>query len=214
LKRAVHPAIFRGMESATTDAKRDQRRRQIVRAAYDTIAAEGFAGLRMRAIAERAGMDHATLHYYFAGKAAVVDGVLDYIISDLAIGRGPRTARPGLTPRELLVAHFEELMRQVEEQPAMFIVLAEVNTLAMRDPAIREHTARNDRRWRGFLATILRDGVAQGQFLASLDIAATAQTLVAVLRSLTTAHLGRADRMRGPLRQILAWIDRPGNERA
>jgi AcrR family transcriptional regulator len=195
------------MEPSATDVKRDQRRRQIVRAAYETIAAEGFGGLRMRAIAERAGMNHATLHYYFAGKAAVVDGVFDYIVQDLAIGRGPRTAQSGLTPRELLIAHFEELMRQVDEQPEMFVVLSEVHTLAMHDPAIRAHTAKYDRRWKGFLTALLRDGLAQGQFSASLDVGATAEILMAVLRDLSTTHLGRADRMRRPLQQLLRWID-------
>jgi AcrR family transcriptional regulator len=38
-----------------------ERRREIVRAAYETIAERGFEGLRMREVANRAGMNHATL---------------------------------------------------------------------------------------------------------------------------------------------------------
>jgi len=55
--------------------KSNERRRAIVRAAYQTLAEKGFEGLRMREIAKRAGIDHSTLHYYFSGKEALIDGV-------------------------------------------------------------------------------------------------------------------------------------------
>jgi AcrR family transcriptional regulator len=29
------------------------------------------------------------LHYYFSGKEALIDGVVDHIVQDLAIGRPP-----------------------------------------------------------------------------------------------------------------------------
>jgi AcrR family transcriptional regulator len=40
-----------------------QGKRGIVRAAYLAIAEKGFEGLRIREIARRAGLDHATLHW-------------------------------------------------------------------------------------------------------------------------------------------------------
>jgi AcrR family transcriptional regulator len=33
----------------------------------------------LREIAKRAGIDHSTLHYYFSGKEALIDGVVDHI---------------------------------------------------------------------------------------------------------------------------------------
>jgi DNA-binding transcriptional regulator YbjK len=41
------------------------RRRSLLQAAFDVIAMSGFEGLRTRAVAERAGVNIATLHYYF-----------------------------------------------------------------------------------------------------------------------------------------------------
>jgi AcrR family transcriptional regulator len=43
----------------------------------------------LREIAKRAGIGHSTLHYYFSGKEALIDGVVDHIVQDLAIGRPP-----------------------------------------------------------------------------------------------------------------------------
>jgi AcrR family transcriptional regulator len=67
--------------------KSNERPHEIVHAAYQTLAENGFEGLRMREIAKRAWIDHSTLHYYFSGKEALIDGVVDYIVQELAIGR-------------------------------------------------------------------------------------------------------------------------------
>src|SRR5882757_6025799 len=95
------------VKSKQAAPKTVERRREVIQAAYQTLAEKGFEGLRMREIAKRAGMNHATLHYYFAGKEALIDGVLDHIVQELSIGRGPGTENLG--PRQRLVAHFDEL---------------------------------------------------------------------------------------------------------
>ena len=91
----------------------------------------------MRDIAERAGIDHSTLHYYFAGKEALIDALVDYIVQDLAVGRSPVSETEGLSPRLRLGAHFDALVKQLHETPEMFVVLAELNTRAMREPLLR-----------------------------------------------------------------------------
>jgi AcrR family transcriptional regulator len=47
---------------------------------------QAFAG---KQFAKRAGLNRGTLHYYFPGKEALIHGVLDYIVKELFIGRGP-----------------------------------------------------------------------------------------------------------------------------
>src|SRR5215471_10352214 len=79
-----------------------ERRSAVVRGAYHVLAEKGFEGLRMREIAKRAGMDHATLHYYFKGKKALIHGVLDYIVQELSIGRRASTEGKGMKPSQRL----------------------------------------------------------------------------------------------------------------
>src|ERR1700740_208602 len=86
--------------------KRAERRLEIVQAAYRTLAEKGFEGLRMRDIAQRAGIDHSTLHYYFTGKEALIDAIVDYIVEDLAVGRSPVAESEEVSQRLWLGALF------------------------------------------------------------------------------------------------------------
>jgi AcrR family transcriptional regulator len=112
----------------------------------------------MREIAKRAGIDHSTLHYYFSGKDALIDGVVDHIVQDLAIER-PVTEKVDISPRQQLAGHFHALIRQMEQTPEMFVVLAELHSRAMREPALRAIFAKNGRAWKGFLVETLQAGI-------------------------------------------------------
>jgi AcrR family transcriptional regulator len=151
--------------------------------------------------------DHATLHYYFDGKEALIHRVLDYIVRDLSIGRGPATEFPGLEPCQQLAAHFCELMRQVGERPEMFIVLVEINARSMRDPAVRSVVAENDRRWKRSLMEILKEGMRKREFEIGLGPEAAAESILAMVRGLTVTWPGRANAMKRPLRQLRLWLE-------
>src|SRR5919201_2689861 len=61
-------------------APREDRRRALVLAAFNQIAERGFEGLRTRAVATEAGVNIATLHYYFPTKEALIRGVVAYVM--------------------------------------------------------------------------------------------------------------------------------------
>jgi len=183
-----------------------ERRQEIVRAAYQTLAEKGFEGLRMREIAKRAGIDHSTLHYYFSGKESLINGVVDHIVQDLAIGR-PDMDKRELSPREVIAGHFNALVRQMEQTPEMFVVLVELQARAIREPALRAIFAKNDRGWKGFLVEALRAGIQRKQFLATLQPEVAADIIIAFVRGLNTTFLGRPQMMKEPLQQMLRWLE-------
>ena len=59
------------------DANPAQTRATILDAAEDEFAEHGFHGTRMVAIAERAGVTHGLLHYYFDSKDRLYEEVVD-----------------------------------------------------------------------------------------------------------------------------------------
>src|SRR5579871_1846303 len=63
-------------EKTPHTAHGEAQRRALARAAYDLIAEKGFEGLRTRDVAERAGVNVATLHYYFKSKEDLIRGVV------------------------------------------------------------------------------------------------------------------------------------------
>src|SRR5271154_7552512 len=71
------------------------RRKSLLQAAFDVIASSGFEGLRTRAVAERAGVNIATLHYYFPTKQALVEGVAQFLGAKFVLLHGPAPAPSG-----------------------------------------------------------------------------------------------------------------------
>jgi AcrR family transcriptional regulator len=186
--------------------KTGDRRQEVILAAFQSIADLGFEGLRMRAIAKLARMDHATLHYYFSGKEALIQGVLEYIVRDLSIGRPVSTDLAQLPPRERLANHFSELVKQVREQPEIFVVLAEINVRSLRDETIRKVLIKYNRSWKSFLSTILLEGVQQKEFQSSINPHHVADLIISLFRGLSTTSLQRPDPMKCALDQLLAWL--------
>src|SRR5512145_3040833 len=62
--------------SSQHDASSDTRSR-ILEAAFQCLAARGYASLNVRDIARDAGVNHALISYYFGGKDRLVIAVLD-----------------------------------------------------------------------------------------------------------------------------------------
>jgi AcrR family transcriptional regulator len=184
----------------------NDQRGKIIQATYRAIAEKGFEGLRMREIAVRAGLNHSTLHYYFAGKEALISGLMDYMVQELSLGREKARPGAGLSPREELTSHFAALLRQAREQPEMFVVLAEIHARSARDLGIRAVMSANERTWKKFITKILQRGMGCGDFDPRLDAEVAAEMILALVRGLnvgSSAGLARAERV---LQQLATWL--------
>lgn len=58
-------------------ARGDATRSQIVAAARDVLAADGYSGTSTRAVADRAGVQLSLVHYHFGGKSRLLAAVLE-----------------------------------------------------------------------------------------------------------------------------------------
>src|SRR5260370_42642291 len=81
------------------ETKKD-RRGALVRAAYNQIAERGFEGLRTREVAGEAGVNIATLHYYFPTKENLIEGAVEH-----AVERFRTTLAPHGLPADQLPNH-------------------------------------------------------------------------------------------------------------
>lgn len=59
-------------------ARGDATRSQILAAAREVLAADGYSGTSTRAVAERAGVQLSLVHYHFGGKRGLLAAVLEY----------------------------------------------------------------------------------------------------------------------------------------
>jgi AcrR family transcriptional regulator len=59
-------------------ARGDATRSQILVAAREVLAADGYSGTTTRAVADRAGVQLSLVHYHFGGKRGLLAAVLEY----------------------------------------------------------------------------------------------------------------------------------------
>ncbi len=167
----------------------DERRRSLVLAAYDLIAEKGFEDLRTRDVAMRAGVNIATLHYYFASKEDLIDGVVDYLLDLFSSEASQDLQLDFSTPLGHLRAMFRNTVYRMRTMPKMFVVLGELVMRSQRHPELERAMQRMDEQWMHYLGWILAEGVAQGQFRADLDPETTAKKIFVVVKGITFSYV-------------------------
>lgn len=187
----------------------DDRRTAIAAAARALIAEHGFEGLRMREIAERIGINIATLHYHVPSKAALVE-LLAQSLRDDFMAQHAANPRDGLSPRERLLLEIDEFEETVRGNPGLHIVYRELVNRAARDETVRTIISPLSRHWRDQIAAILSAGRADGSFRADLDPQSGATIVIGALiqysRECRTQHVDFA-----PLRaELLRSVSTPG----
>ncbi len=156
------------------------RRKSLLQATFDVIATSGFEGLRTRAVAERAAVNIATLHYYFPTKQALVEGLAQFlsgIFAALHAPSPPSTGRPAL---DRLRQEFIDARFYHERYPELEVVINELTLRSNRDPAVKAALNSLVSSWRSWVESIVRQGIADRTFRQDLDIQTTIPMLMAV----------------------------------
>jgi AcrR family transcriptional regulator len=152
------------------------RRAEIIAAARALIAESGFEGLRTRDIAERVGINIATLHYHVPTKAALVE-LLAQSLRDDFMARHAARAVDHADAREQLRREFAEFEEVRREMPQIHLVYSELMVRSRRDETVAAIMQPMIDHWHGRIAKILGDGVADGSFRPNLE-PTTAATMV------------------------------------
>jgi AcrR family transcriptional regulator len=147
-----------------------------VRAAFERVAEIGFEGLRLRQVAEQAGIDHSTLHHYFATKQDLIAAVAEYTTRQFW-ATAPAATEPAAALRE----HLRSLQGLIETRPQLFAAAAELDLRARRDPLTAAALAAQERGWRELLVRVI------GQLPAAGDPAAGAELVIAAAKGVRLA---------------------------
>lgn len=160
----------------TTDA----RRREIAATARALIVEKGVEGLRTREIAERVGINIATLHYHVPSKEALIGLVAEALRHEF---RAQSLTRPRahLSPAEQLEHEFFDFHEMFTEHPDTLALMSELMERARRDTVISAAVGPIIGKWREIVADIFRAGVADGTFRVDLDPDPAAVMLIGAL---------------------------------
>lgn len=178
----------------------ETRRQDLVLAAVQLLAEKGFEGLRTRDVAARAGVNIATLHYYFPTKEALIAGVVEHVV-----GRFRSTLEPHGSGDRQLVNHLRAVRRLLREEPEVGTVMGELALRSARDPALAELMRAVQDAWHKTMRGLLRRGVAEGHLRPELDSDQAAALVISTLTSLTLP-VSAAPRTDLALRQLERWL--------
>jgi len=190
-------------------APRDQRRGEILAAAWRLIAQRGYHAVRVSDIARVCGASSAAVHYYFPGKEDVLNEALRYCVEQ-AFARQSRVLREIDDARERLLRLIDlQLPRPGQVRDEWSIWLQFWAEAALR-PSLRATHNQFYARWRETVVRIIARGQRQGVFRADADaeesaVRFTALTDGAAIQVLTGAPGVTPEYMR---RILLDFVER------
>jgi AcrR family transcriptional regulator len=180
------------MDTENIPAK--DRRKELILIAYNHIAKRGFEGLRVRAVAAEAGINNATLHYYFPTKEDLITGVVDYMIEKFSTSNSFESAAIEFPDAwKAMHAELEDARHRFLDARDQIVVFTELLIRSLRDPAIARIFKKLDESWRGYLVSIIEQGIRQGIFRAELDPTVTATLVMLQIKGFGYHMLGETD---------------------
>jgi AcrR family transcriptional regulator len=157
------------------------KRELILRAAGAVLQRNGINGTTVGAIAKEAGVDRATIYYYFADKGVILreaihDGVMELITDLEAI------ASSGADPADRLRDSLRAVMRSYEKHyPQLYIFFMEGASSAIIDGPLYAEIMASGRRYEDLVEATARDGIREGVFQTSLPPKVFAKAVTGML---------------------------------
>ena len=173
------------------------RRDSLVRAAFHQLAERGFEGLRTREVAKEAGVNIATLHYYFPTKEKLIEGVVGHAME---MFRG--TLEPHGSPADQLRNHLRAVRRLIRDEPQLGVVMGELALRSARDPAIAKIMSETNEGWHKTVRGVLRRAVKNGNLRPEMDSEEVAAMIVATLTGMMLPTAAGGTRSDQALRQL------------
>jgi AcrR family transcriptional regulator len=154
------------------------RRDEIARAARALIVEKGVEGLRTRDIAERVGINIATLHYHVPTKEALIALVADSLRRDF-VQQSIDRPRAHMSAEERMEHEFLDFKEHALVRPEVMLVFSELIERARRDDVIAAAILPMKRHWRELIVQLLTEGVRAGVYRPDIDPEAFAGVLMA-----------------------------------
>ncbi|HEX2347471.1 MAG TPA: TetR family transcriptional regulator [Ktedonobacterales bacterium] len=157
----------------------EERRAQILDAALEVFARQGFHEARMDDIAQASGLSKGALYLYYKSKDAIIGALLTSIFN-IAM-RGPLTVeREDGTIRDRLLEITERFAGEIDRFSRAMPVMLEFYAIAARDRTVRKYMGEIFEEYSALVARLLEQGMARGEFRGGSDAHDLAVGLIAI----------------------------------
>jgi len=157
--------------------RQDERRRQLVEATAAAIADRGLSDLRLRHIAERAGLSIGSVLYYYPDLDALLVEVHRQVLDQFYVARVAATQACSDPVEQLRVLVSQGIP---DEPDTTMRAIYELHVASARDSS---HATLLTRLWESEVSlyeSVLRQGASDGVFALQDDARAVAETVVAL----------------------------------
>ncbi len=113
----------------------DQRRQDLIEAAFVVMARDGVAAASTRAITAEAKASLSAFHYCFRSKHELLQELTTAVVSDM-LQEATRALQPGANLHDALRDGMRRLFSVATRRPDQQLVLYELTCLSLRDPAL------------------------------------------------------------------------------
>lgn len=152
-------------------------------------------------MAKEAGVNVATLHYYFPTKESLIRAVLDH-----AMSRFRATLTAAASSPDQLRSYLRSVRELLLNEPELGAVMAELALRSVRDDPIGSIMNEMYDQWLATTRGLLRNAARAGRLAPELDSEGVAALIVATLTSLTLPVMTDAKRGDKALEQLESWL--------
>jgi TetR/AcrR family transcriptional repressor of nem operon len=206
----------KGRATRLRDSERTRER--LLQAASREIYRSGFQSASLDTILAVAGVTKGALYYHFDSKEALGHAVVEEIIAPDVHGKWVRPLQSGKNPIDTLIGAVQSIPVRPEDVRGG----CQLNNLAQEmsplDAGFRKRLARIFDAWREAVASILREGQANGRVRRDVEPADAAALLIAMVEGYASLAKNAQDPkvMKAGIRTIVGWLRSlraPGNRK-
>ena len=155
----------------------EERQAQILEAALEVFARQGFHDARMDDIAQASGLSKGALYLYYKSKDAIIGALMRTIFS--VVMRGVRTIEQSdQSARERILLTTNRFADEMDRFAGMLPVMLEFYAVAARDRSVRVYLREMYEDYTASLARVIEQGMARGEFRAGDDAESLATALI------------------------------------
>ena len=171
---------------STTNRRRqrvapDERRSAILDAAAEVVVERGLAETRVTDIADRVGISHGLVHYYFPTKDALVTATMHHLAA-----ADTQRLLAAVAASTNATEQLDRLLRAAVPSSGSrdgWVLWVDAWSAGLRNEAVRQVHEDLDNSWSSTLKQVIDDGVGIGEFSCA-DPAAAASRLTALIDGL------------------------------
>lgn len=184
---------------ASTQVARSAAEQALLDAAERLLVEVGYAGISTRRLAEKAGVNHGLVHYYFGSMENLLVQVLRRFTGRLTARQRALYADPDVP----FLDKWRQAMRYLVSEDAEYEkIWLELQALAWNCPELRDRVAEVNAEWRG----VLLEALAEPRLAYGIEM--PLEALVSLVMTFNEGViLERAQGITEGHRELLAWID-------